>query len=262
MHWFSGPPPGAGCHPPTPAPLFCAALSSHVGFDRVAVTTGARAVRLGLSLSMDGASSPTPRLILASASPRRQSLLAEAGYAFTVEPADVNEADYPTALLPSGVAEHLAHSKALAVAERHLDDVVVLGADTVVAFGDMMLGKAVDAEDARRILTLLAGTTHLVITGIAVIRRSAGISLRTRELSAVRMRNLSAEAIDKYVATGDWEGKAGAYGIQDSDPFVSRLTGSHTNIVGLPMGVTKRLLDGAGIPTPHPMRPPLPAGGV
>lgn len=193
-------------------------------------------------------------LVLASGSPRRQSLLSEAGYRFRVDAADIDESDVPAGLLPSGVAEHLAFAKASVVAQRH-PDAVVLGADTVVAFGDLLLGKARDADDARRILELLSGTTHLVITGVAVVCRASGFSRRTRTMSAVRMRNLSHDSIEKYIATNDWVGKAGAYGIQDSDPFVTRLTGSHTNIVGLPMGVTKRLLEEAGIPTPHGVHP-------
>lgn len=200
------------------------------------------------------------RLILASSSPRRQSLLAEAGYAFEVHPADIDEGNYPGNLLPSAVAEHLAYEKAAAVAARFPED-VILGADTVVAFGDLLLGKARDADDARRILELLSGTTHLVISGVAVIRRAANFERRTRVLSAVRMRQMSRDAIERYIATGDWVGKAGAYGIQDSDPFVSRLTGSHTNIVGLPMDVTKRLLAEAGIPTPHGMQGAISAHG-
>lgn len=215
-----------------------------------------------------------PKLILASSSPRRQSLLKEAGFSFDVAPANIDEESFPRGLLPSGVAEHLAFTKAMAVAERFPHD-VVLGADTVVAFGDQLLGKAVDADDARRILELLSGTTHLVITGVAVIHLNspsgAPFERRTRVLSAVKMRHMSRDAIDKYIATGDWIGKAGAYGIQDSDPFVSRLTGSHTNIVGLPMSVTKQLLDEAGIrpapssnspsstPTP-PIPPAAPSG--
>lgn len=197
------------------------------------------------------------RLILASSSPRRQSLLSEAGYAFEISPAEIDEESYPPGLLPSGVAEYLAYTKASVVANKFPED-VVLGADTVVAFGDQLLGKAKDADDARRIISLLSGTTHLVITGVAVIHRAKKFERRTRVLSAVRMRNMSSDAVDKYIATGDWIGKAGAYGIQDSDPFVSRLTGSHTNIVGLPMDVTKTLLAEAGIlpvqhsaPSPH-----------
>lgn len=195
------------------------------------------------------------KLILASSSPRRQSLLSEAGYHFETAPADIDEESYPSGLLPSGVAEHLAYAKASVVANRYPED-VILGADTVVAFGDQLLGKAKDADDARRILSLLSGTTHLVITGVAVICRASKFERRTRVLSAVRMRNMSAEHIEKYIATGDWIGKAGAYGIQDSDPFVSRLTGSHTNIVGLPMDVTKTLLAEAGIPPPPPQGGP------
>jgi septum formation protein len=193
-------------------------------------------------------------MILASASPRRQSLLSEAGYVFTIEPADIDESNTPAGLLPSGVAEYLAFTKATAVAERN-SGAVVLGADTVVAFGDQLLGKARDADDARRILELLSGTTHLVITGVAVVCKETGFARRTRTLSAVRMRHLSRDAIERYIVTNDWVGKAGAYGIQDSDPFVTRLTGSHTNIVGLPMGETKRLLEEAGIPTPHGFHP-------
>lgn len=173
-------------------------------------------------------------------------MLKEAGYRFEVVPAEVDEESYPSGLLPSGVAEHLAHVKAGWVAERH-PEAVVLGADTVVAFGDQLLGKARDEDDARRILELLSGTTHLVITGVAVMCRGRGFERRTKAISAVRMREMSREAINRYLATGDWIGKAGAYGIQDSDPFVVRLTGSHTNIVGLPMGVTKALLAEAGV---------------
>ncbi|MFN4243558.1 MAG: Maf family protein [Tepidisphaerales bacterium] len=199
--------------------------------------------------------SSTRRLILASSSPRRQSLLKEAGYRFDVVPAEIDEEAYPSGLLPSAVAEFLAHKKASVVADR-FPDAVVLGADTVVAFGDQLLGKARDVDEARRILELLSGTTHLVITGVAVICRATGFDRKTRSMSAVRMRQMSAEAINRYLATGDWIGKAGAYGIQDSDPFVVRLTGSHTNIVGLPMGVTKTLLTEAGIPPPHPSLEP------
>lgn len=172
-------------------------------------------------------------------------------------PGDVDEDNYPRGLLPSAVAEFLAHKKASFVADRY-PDAVVLGADTVVAFGDQLLGKARDVDDARRILELLSGTTHLVITGVAVVCRETGFDRRTRSMSAVRMRQMSLDAINRYLATGDWIGKAGAYGIQDSDPFVVRLTGSHTNIVGLPMAVTKALLAEAGIAPPHPTTPVSP----
>jgi septum formation protein len=189
---------------------------------------------------------PAPRLILASASPRRQALLRDAGYRFEVDPADVDEAAYPPALLPAQVAEFLARAKAQAVARRQDGDAIILAADTVVAFGDTLLAKPADAADARRMLALLAGTTHLCITGIAVARGQGGVLRAARATSAVRMRWLTPGEIDAYVASGKWEGKAGGYGIQDeqlkADPFVSRVSGSHTNIVGLPMELTSEML--------------------
>lgn len=197
-----------------------------------------------------------PRLILASASPRRQQLLREAGYDFVIHPADIDEDDHAP-MLPADLAEFLAAQKVQAVARHHPND-VVLGADTVVAFGDTVLGKPADAADARRMLRLLAGTTHIVITGIAVVRVASAYFTSSRVMSAVRMRDLSSDEIDRYVATRLWEGKAGGYGIQDNDPFVIRLAGCHTNIVGLPVPETKKLLAQAGIMPagPHRAAPP------
>jgi septum formation protein len=193
---------------------------------------------------------PTPRLILASASPRRQSLLSEAGYTFEVHPSDVDEraAERP-GILPSDLVVYLAISKANAVREKFPDD-VVLAADTVVAFGDQILGKPKDAQHARWMLSLLESTTHLVITGVAVVRHADGpddAPKTAKVMSAVRMRPLPADWINAYVAGGKWEGNAGGYGIQDDDPFVERITGCQTNIVGLPMTTVKRLLAERGI---------------
>jgi len=191
-----------------------------------------------------------PRLILASASPRRQLLLREAGYSFVIQPANIDEEKYPSNLLPADVARHLAEAKAEAVSVQFPND-VVLAADTVVAFGDRILGKPRDIADARRMLELLSGTTHIVITGVAVQRRASGFHKSNRVMSAVRMRQLYPNEIARYLATNDWEGKAGGYGIQDEDPFVTRISGSHRNIVGLPMTVTVQLLSEAGIPPPQ-----------
>jgi septum formation protein len=188
-------------------------------------------------------------LILASGSPRRQELLREAGYAFLVSPADIDESVYPPGASPAEIAEHLAVAKARAVAARFPND-VVLAADTVVAVGNDALGKPLDAGDARRLLSLLGGTEHEVITGIAVVHAAADVTLRARVISTVQMRALTAAEVEAYIATGDWQGKAGGYGIQDQDPFVTRTSGCHTNIVGLPMATTARLLAEAGI-TPH-----------
>ena len=196
-------------------------------------------------------SPPHPRLILASASPRRQQLLRDAGYAFVIHPADVDEETYPRGTLPAALAQLLAVHKAEAVAPRFPDD-VVLAADTVVAFGDRPHGKPADAAQALRMLDLLSGTTHIVITGVAVICRATNHSASARVMSAVRMRQLIPDEVARYVATNEWQGKAGGYGIQDQDPFVTRIAGCHTNIVGLPMTHTRRLLAAAGITPANP----------
>lgn len=198
---------------------------------------------------------PSPRLILASASPRRQTLLRDAGYEFHVDPPDVDESAFPPGMLPSKVAVHLAELKAKAISQRH-PDAVVLAADTVVAFGDLLLGKPDNAVHAKKMLQLLSGTTHIVITGVCVTNPPAGFFKSARAMSAVKMRPLRVGEIDRYVASNEWEGKAGGYGIQDPDPFVIRQSGSHTNIVGLPMSLTRKLLEEAGVtPTPRE-RPP------
>jgi septum formation protein len=192
------------------------------------------------------------QLILASRSPRRIALLREAGYSFDIHPADIDESDVPASMLPSAVAQYLSRAKANKVSEL-FPEATVLAADTVVALGDWTLGKPADANEARKMLRLLSGTTQIVITGVSVVRAHPRFSEHRRVMSAVRMRPLSPQEIDDYVASGLWEGKAGGYGIQDDDPFVTRLTGCHTNVVGLPMTTTRNILQLAGI---------RPAGGA
>lgn len=186
------------------------------------------------------------KLILASASPRRAQLLAEAGYQFDVVPSNVDEQQQATGSNPSEIAQFLAVIKAEAVAGQHPDD-VVLAADTIVCLGEQVLGKPADAESARKMLSLLAGTTQVVITGLCVMRKSMEYQHSTKVMSTVRMQNLTAQQIDAYVASGEWEGKAGGYGLQDNDPFVTRIGGSQSNVVGLPMEVARKMLARAGI---------------
>jgi septum formation protein len=190
----------------------------------------------------------TPRLILASASPRRRELLIEAGYDFEVHPADIDEEDYPPQMLPAELAQRLAMLKAQELVSRFSKD-VILAADTVVAFGDIPLGKPANETEAATMLELLSGTTHVVVTGVTVLRPAKHFSISTKVMSAVRMRSLTEKEIARYVATGEWQGKAGGYGIQDhrKDPFVTRMAGSHSNIVGLPMEATRELLTSAGV---------------
>jgi septum formation protein len=186
------------------------------------------------------------RLILASASPRRQSLLIQAGYEFIARPSNLDEEALGRGLPPGELADRLATAKAQAVASQCPDD-VVLAADTVVAFGDTALGKPADPDHARAMLALLAGTVHIVITAVAVVHRSRSFFQSRRVLSAVHMKPMTPPQIDQYVASGQWRGKAGGYGIQDPDPFVQRVSGCLTNIVGLPMTTTRQMLEAAGI---------------
>jgi septum formation protein len=189
------------------------------------------------------------KLILASASPRRAKLLADAGYQFEVHPAEIDEQQI-TAPSPSELAQRLAIAKAQVIADKYSDD-LVLAADTVVCLGEQVMGKPADAAHARKMLELLSGTTQIIITGICLMRTSTELQQTNRVMSAVRMDDLTPEQIDRYIASGDWEGKAGGYGIQDHDPFVKRLSGSHTNIVGMPMETVRRMLARAGIPLPN-----------
>jgi len=203
---------------------------------------------------------PSPRLILASASPRRRELLHAAGYDFEVHPAEIDEDDFPASILPADLALRLAQLKANAIADRFPDD-VVLAADTVVALGDRALGKPVDEAEATAMLELLSGTTHIVITGVAIVAKAASVARSDRVMSAVRMKMLTNAEIRRYVESGDWRGKAGGYGIQDEreDPFVKRMAGSHSNIVGLPMEKAAQLLTSVGI-EPTPKQPDAPPG--
>jgi septum formation protein len=189
------------------------------------------------------------RLILASASPRRAELLRAAGYAFAVAPPDVDE-DSPAARLPpEPLARFLADAKADAVAARFPDD-VTLAADTVVELASASLGKPADEADAFAMIRRLAGRAHRVITGVAVRHPARQVALSETAVSEVRMPPLTDQQIDVYVAAGRWRGKAGGYGIQDQNPIVTLLTGSLTNVIGLPMELVAPLLTRAGI-SPH-----------
>jgi septum formation protein len=201
----------------------------------------------------DGPSLRLP-VVLASASPRRRELLARAGLRFEVRPADVDETigDHTT---PEGAAEDLALRKARAGAAAWRGaPALVLGSDTIVAVGDdgpelEFLEKPADAADAARMLTRLSGTTHRVVTGVAVVRADGrggidGTPTLGHERTWVTMGTLAPADIDRYVAGGEWEGKAGGYGIQGSaDAFVTELSGGgFDNVVGLPVELARRLL--------------------
>lgn len=187
-----------------------------------------------------------PQLILASRSPQRVNLMRDAGYVFTIDPADIDENDFPDTLSPEDVAQHLALAKARHIARRHPDD-LVLAADTVVALGNQMLGKPDNAAHAYRMIASLSGSTHRVITGVALVNLSKNLEKSDRVVSTVDMRRLTETEIAAYVASNAWQGKAGGYGIQDDDPFVTCMHGSVSNIIGLPMERTVEMLGECGL---------------
>jgi septum formation protein len=190
----------------------------------------------------------TAPLILASRSPQRVSLLRETGVSFESDPADIDETQYDPSWPAERIARHLAAEKARAVAVRH-ERAYVLGADTIVVAGDELLGKPADAGDARRMLQTLSGSAHRVITGVCLIAPPlAGVRHETADavVSVIHMRQLTAGEVEAYVASRQWEGKAGGYGLQDNDPFVTCTDGSATNVIGLPMERVSEMLAEAG----------------
>lgn len=182
-------------------------------------------------------------IILASASPRRRALLTAAGIDHVVEAANVDET-LRLGELPSAYAERLARDKAEAVGLRH-PGATVLGADTVVVVDSQVLGKPVDAEDARRMLAQLSGREHVVLTAVAV---ACGGALQSSVAeTSVRMRAMSAAEIAEYVETGEPMDKAGAYAIQGGAAgFIEQISGEFDNVVGLPVSVVRRLLSTVG----------------
>jgi septum formation protein len=187
------------------------------------------------------------RLILASASPRRTDLLREAGYVFEVEPADVDEAEL-AGEPPAAYVVRVAAMKARAIAAGHPDE-AILAADTTVVIDGAMLAKPADDADATRMLGLLSGRTHDVLTGVVLVRagRESSAVVGTR----VRFRPLTVAEIDWYVASGEPRDKAGAYGVQGlAARFVESVDGSYSNVVGLPIGAVRALLEAEGL-APH-----------
>jgi septum formation protein len=189
-------------------------------------------------------------LVLASASPRRQELLRSAGIWFTVQAADIPEYPLPGEL-PRVCAERLAREKALAVS-RVRPEAFVLGADTIVVVDDLILGKPRDQDDASRMLRLLSGREHQVITGVCLAVPQPGTDNREletgfedlrSEATRVSMNALSAAEIQEYIATGEPMDKAGAYAIQGiASRWIPRIEGDYSNVVGLPVALVYRML--------------------
>jgi nucleoside triphosphate pyrophosphatase len=183
-------------------------------------------------------------LVLASASPRRQELLRNSGIQFEAQPADIPEDPLPGEGARA-CAERLAREKALATAEKRPTD-VVLGADTVVVLDGQILGKPTDAADAGRMLRMLSGRQHMVITGICLV--VSGQWSVASETTKVTMSAISDAEIADYVASGEPMDKAGAYAIQGiASRWIPRIEGDYSNVVGLPVGLVFRMLRQLGV---------------
>jgi len=186
-----------------------------------------------------------PRLILASASPRRLDLLARIGVVpDAVVPADVDET-VPQGESPRDHAVRLAREKAQAIAAQH-PDALVLAADTVVAVGRRILPKVEDEDTLRACMGLLSGRRHRVLTGVALAIPGQGMRERLVE-TMIAIKRLSTEEIDYYASHGEWRGKAGGYALQGyGEVYVRHIAGSYSNVVGLPLAETRLLLKSAG----------------
>jgi septum formation protein len=189
-------------------------------------------------------------LVLASASPRRQELLRNAGISFTVQVAGIDESPVEGES-PRSCAERLARDKARVVFRSRPQD-FILGADTIVVVDATMLGKPRDSADAARMLRMLSGRSHQVITGVCVLKPVAGKSVNREDMHSettlVTMSELSDEEIQAYVATGEPMDKAGAYAIQGiASRWIPRIEGDYSNVMGLPVSLAFRMLRDAGV---------------
>lgn len=189
---------------------------------------------------------PQPRLVLASASARRLDLLAQIGVTpDIVDPAELDEAPHNREA-PRPYAKRIAAEKALVVAARHTN-ALVLGADTVVSCAQRILPKAETARVAEDCLRLLSGRRHRVLSAVCLILPDGSVRQRAVE-TIIRFKRLEAQEIAAYIKAGEWHGKAGGYAIQgQAAVFVASLNGSYSNVVGLPLFETHALLKSAGL---------------
>ncbi|GAB4262797.1 Maf family protein [Thermincola ferriacetica] len=185
-------------------------------------------------------------IILASASPRRRELLDAVGLPYKVQVSAIDE-KIPAAMTPADTAMNLALQKAQNVAGK-IASGIVIGADTIVVLNGHVLGKPKDKTDAVNMLQALRGTSHRVITGLAVIDAEDGKTVQAFEETEVCFKNISDDDIDAYVATGEPMDKAGAYGIQGlGGLFVAGIRGCYFNVVGLPIPLLAEILKGFGV---------------
>ena len=199
------------------------------------------------------AAPPSPRLVLASASPRRLALLQQIGIEpVALIPAEIDETpernEGPRALAARLAIEKVVAAEAIVARRDDLKGSFIVAADTVVAVGRRVLPKCEIRDDVERCLGLLSGRAHRVFTGVAIVTPSGKRRERLVE-TRLRFKRLSGREIERYIASGEWRGKAGGYAIQGlAAMFVARLVGSYSGVVGLPLHETAALLNGEGFP--------------
>lgn len=197
------------------------------------------------------------KLFLASKSPRRRELLEKAGIPFEVRGVEVDETARPREAA-AGYVKRLARDKALVAGRDVPSGSLVLGADTVVVTGGRLLGKPKDEADAARMLSVLSGGTHFVLTGVCVVRAPDEVLAAQYEATTVRFKPMSNVVIQDYVRSGEPLGKAGAYAIQGAAAkFIERVDGNTDNVIGLPVALVRKILaevEASG-PTPGAEQP-------
>ena len=190
------------------------------------------------------------KLILASSSPRRAEILANAGLPFSVLSSAVDESPYPGET-PAALVQRLANAKADLVTARAVGPAIVLAADTVVVLDDKILGKPSSVEDARHMLQQLSGRTHSVLTGVALVRLPDGERRQFIESTLVHFRPITDDELSSYLATEEPYDKAGAYAIQGlAGRYIPRIEGCYFNVVGLPLSRVLTELKTLGRPEP------------
>jgi septum formation protein len=182
-------------------------------------------------------------IILASTSPRRKELLAEAGYIFTVVAPDIDESGFEAERIePCAYAKRLALAKARRVAG-DFRNALVIAADTVVDFDGEIIGKPADAKEAEGVTRKLFSKPHKVVTAVAIVRLEDSVKLVESDTTTIYPKKMSEEQMAEHIRSGSWRGKAGAYAIQEAgDEFIEKIDGSLTNVMGLPMELLGRML--------------------
>jgi len=181
-------------------------------------------------------------IILASASPRRKQLMTEAGYCFVTITPDVDEASFSSnSVKPCEYAEKLALAKAKSIADKYPDSLVI-GADTIVDFDGVIIGKPNDKKHAEEIIKKLFSKPHKVITAVALVKIADRVELVESDTTIVYPRKMTEAQLAEHIKSSIWRGKAGAYAIQENDDFVEKIDGSFTNVMGLPMQLLERML--------------------